>query len=521
MSLFLLNSLQYVHILNNDTAEVRLERGPQRIILKGNETCKKIHDVTVVTEQQYAVVRNPYDATNKRYLMGEREVRLGPCVIALHANEMLESVYPVHVLRRNEALRLVAIRDHDDKVAGQVWQIEGPCKFVPNKYTEVRKKISAILVNENEGLYVQNVDTSEKKLVLGPCSYLLAANEEVYKKQYSELEKKSLGLPSAPSEWATVIHLKRNETVCILDNEKNERIVQGLGSVILGPEEFVKCMSLSAGKPKIPKQVHTAKIYLGPDFTSDKFEVRTKDNAQLRLLLTYKWEFFVSEDDAWKVFSSDFIGYACSSLCSRIREATAGYTFEEFHGNTVSIMRRVLFQDNKIVVSGEERTMHGLWFDEINLLISEVDVKEITPVNEEINRLLNESIKTNMRVVCSRMENEAKRESEIKKIQARSEIAKLTENLIDIQNENMDLDQVTKAKIDGQALLQTAMAQKEAEELKVRAKMALETEHMKSLIALLSTENGAKYLQLSKAENLAQTKKTIFMASDDKVQVAL
>ncbi len=29
---------------------VRLERGSQCIILKGNETCKKIHDVTVVTE---------------------------------------------------------------------------------------------------------------------------------------------------------------------------------------------------------------------------------------------------------------------------------------------------------------------------------------------------------------------------------------------------------------------------------------------------------------------------------------
>ncbi len=56
-----------------------------------------------------------------------RVVRLGPCVIALHANEMLLSVCPVHVLCRNEALRLVAIRDHDDKVAGQVWQIEGPC----------------------------------------------------------------------------------------------------------------------------------------------------------------------------------------------------------------------------------------------------------------------------------------------------------------------------------------------------------------------------------------------------------
>ena len=69
MSLFLLNALQYVHILNNDTAEVRLERGPQRIILKGNEVCKKVHDVIVVTETQYVVIKNPYDTVNKKYLI--------------------------------------------------------------------------------------------------------------------------------------------------------------------------------------------------------------------------------------------------------------------------------------------------------------------------------------------------------------------------------------------------------------------------------------------------------------------
>jgi major vault protein len=509
--------------LNADTGEINIVIGPTRVNLRGNETImnNKVFDALVVGEEQYIIIKNPYDKNVGKSLMGEREVIPGPVVLHLHPNEQFEEINSVHVLRRGQALRLQSLKDHEDKHAGQIWQIEGPCRYIPNKYTLVQKTVDAILINENEGIYVQNQESSEKKLVKGPCSYLLAANEEVFSKQYSDLERRALNLWGSPSEKATVIHLKKNECICILDNEKNERIVQGLRSVILGPEEFVKCLWLSAGKPKLPKQITAAKIYLGPDFMSDKFEVRTRDNAQLRLHLTYKWEFLVGEEDAWKIFSSDFIGYACSSLCSRIREASANYTFEEFHGSTVALIRSVLFSDNTIEVSGKKVQVHGLLFDEINLLISEVDVKEISPVNEEINGLLNESIKTNMRVVCQKMEMDAKREEQVKKIQAQSEIAKLRENLIDIQNENMDLDKVTKAKIDGQALLELAKAQKESEEVTRTKQMTVETAYMNEVIRLLSTENGAKLLELKRAQNFAKIKKTLYVSTDSKASIPL
>ena len=512
-----------VHILNNDSGEVSTVKGPLRLNLKGNETLlnREIHDAIVVEEDQYAILKNPYDAELKKCFMGERDVVVGPTVLFLHPNEQVEAVKNVHILSRNQAIRLLCLKDHEDKFAGQTWQIEGPCRYIPNKYTQVSKVINAILINENEGLYVQNIETSEKKLIKGPTTYLLAATEEVYKKTYSEMEKAALKLPNEPSASATVIHLKKNEVVCILDSDKNERVIRGMCSVMLGPEEFVKVLWLSAGKPKIPKQITAAKIYVGPDFTSDKFEVRTRDNAQLRLHLTYKREFFVEQEDSWKVFSSDFIGYACSSLCSKIREASANYTFEEFNTSTVGLLRKVLFKDTEIHYGNKVAKAHGLLFDEINLLISEIDVKEISPVNEEINRLLNESIKTNMKVVCMKMEQDAKREEQIKKIQAQSEIAKLRESLIDIQNENMDLDKVTKAKIEGQALLEMAKAQKEAQESRKKSMISIDSEHMKETIKLLATENGAKLLELRRAENFAKIKKTFYVASDSKVTIPL
>lgn len=101
--------------------------------------------------------------------------------------------------------------------------------------------------------------------------------------------------------------------------------------------------------------------------------------------LSYKWQFMVNQNDAHLVFSMpDFIGYACLTLCSKIREEAAGYKFEEFHIGTVSILRKALF--TKHIFNGVE--IEGMYFDGIKLLISEIDVKSMVPVNSEINALL-------------------------------------------------------------------------------------------------------------------------------------
>jgi major vault protein len=417
----------------------------------------------------------------------------------------------------------MALADHDGKQAGTVWQVVGECKFIPNKYTEVLKPINAIQISDGEGIYVKNVETSAKKLVKGPCAYLLEANEELFHKQYSEMERAALGLGAQATYEATVVRLQKGEVMCILDAEKNEHILVGPVNYILDPEEHVKVLYLSAGKPKKPKQIKVAKVRIGPDFMSDKFEVRTKDNAQLSLLLTYKWEFIVDKSEAYKVFAlPDFIGYSCTTLCSRIREEAAKFTFEEFHSKTVGLIRSVLFQDHIVSnTKGEKSKVHGLYFDEIKLLISEVDVKEVTPVNDEINNLLNQSIKSNMIIVCNKMEQDANLKSQKEKIKTSAEIQKLRQNLIDIQNENMSLEKIENAKIEGQVQILKAKAQKEAEELKKHAKAKIELDRMKSIINLLNTEAGEKYLELLRAQNFAAIKQNWYVSSDNKVALPL
>lgn len=503
--------------MNQDSGEIRTIVGPQRVVLNSNEEMVGgITSATIIYEDEYCIVKNPYDEEKKKIKHGDREIRVGPTIIYLHYSESIESIDKVHVLKKNQALRCKTIIQHDNKAAGEVFQVIGEARFIPDKYTQVLKKIDAILIQENEGIYVNNVETSQLKLVSGPCSYLLKSNEELFYKQYSEIERTALTIQNQDLYKAKVIYANKGEVFCVLDEKKIEKIISGPITYVLGAEEHVKCLWLSAGKPKKPKCIKVAKVRVGPEFTSDKFEIRTRDNANLNILITYKWEFIVDENEKNVIFSiPDFIGYSCTTLCSKIREETAKFTFEEFNKGTVGQIRKVLFKDYEL----KNKKFSGVYFEEIKLLISEIDVKEIVPVNPEISKLLNQSIKSNMVIVCSKMENEANLNSKKDKVKGEAELNKLKEKLITIQNENLQLEKIGKSKIDGQVTILKSQSIKECEELKVGGIQNLEIEKMKQIIELLNTKEGDKYLNLLKAKNFSEIEQKWIINSDSKISL--
>jgi len=343
------------------------------------------------------------------------------------------------------------------------------------------------------------------------------------KKNYLDEENTALNLPYGYYEAeAVVIHVNQGEVVCVINNEENtEEIIFGPKSKILGPNETVKVLSLSAGKPKQTNQIKAAIIRIGPDYMSDNFQVRTKDNAQLDVHVSYKWQFLVDKDDIHKVFViNDFIGYACQSLCSSIREEAAKYTFEEFHNSTVQLVRKSLFKENvvKYENSIEEKIM-GVYFPENKFLVSEIDVKTIEPVNQEISSLLNQSIKSNMVIVCKRMEQSASLQAQKEKVKAQSDLQLLKEKLISVLNTNLELETVEKAKIEGSSLIEKAKAEKESNEIKAKGNLSNEIETMKQIMELLDSEEGKKYLELMKIENFSKIPQEWYITSDSKFEL--
>jgi major vault protein len=185
---------------------------------------------------------------------------------------------------------------------------------------------------------------------------------------------------------------------------------------------------------------------------NDRFEVRTKDNAVLELDVFYKWRLLINDDTIIRIFQShDFIGYACQSMQSRIREVIARLDFEVFHSSSVKLLREELFRTKDVPGFG---SLYGRYYPETAMLVSDVDVKSMRPTDPEIASLLNESIRANMKIVCQKLEDAAQIQAEKERIENQCEIEALRSDVIAGANVNLRKETLEKAKIDGEALLE-------------------------------------------------------------------
>jgi hypothetical protein len=57
----------------------------------------------------------------------------------------------------------------------------------------------------------------------------------------------------------------------------------GPQGLLLGPQDEVKVLRLSAGKPKGSSFANVAKIITGPDFLSDRIICATQDNMEMEM----------------------------------------------------------------------------------------------------------------------------------------------------------------------------------------------------------------------------------------------
>ena len=103
--------------------------------------------------------------------------------------------------------------------------------------------------------------------------------------------------------------------------------MRGPCSVLLGPEEELKIVKLSAGKPKESEPgMEIGVLNVGPDFMSDEIYVTTKDNIALKMGVTYKWELrLTTETVARPARRALLVRSWWSEVTGRDRQSTAGF----------------------------------------------------------------------------------------------------------------------------------------------------------------------------------------------------
>ncbi len=512
-------------------------------------------EITTLGDREWCVVVDPLGPDGKSQL-GKREVRKGLCSFFLHPGEWLEGgIQNVYVLSDQESLLLKARETFTETLDGQeirhrpgdLWMIEGPSDYIPPVQVEVVERRRAIPLDKNEGIYVRDIKTGELRLVRGPQAYLLNPYEELWEKDLppvveelliqkhdpvadrGELLKTSASAKGATSEpardktRAVVFHVPQNAAVQIHDYKaRTARVVFGPDIVMLGPDEAFTVISLSGGKPKKPNVIKSLALLLGPDFMTDIFTVETADHARLQLQLSYNWYFDVPHDDeeaARRLFQvPDFVGDACKAVASRVRGMVAGTKFDEFHRNSAKIIRTAVFG-----VDDEGRVREEFRFKTNNLVITNIDIQSVEPVDEETLKSLQKSVQIAIQITtdaqeaaarhdAERIEQEAKARLERQGIVDRREAEVERKKLLELQAENAAIEVTGEAtaearakaeaeRIRGDAAVNLARQESEARQVREEAELAQLKARQE---AERVHQQALNDLEIAKAERMAE-----------------
>ena len=399
--------------------------------------------ITTLNSRQYAVVVNP--VKNGVPQLGKRDLRTGEISFFLRPGEKLESgIQNVHVLDEDQALLLrarEAFKDGDkERAPGDRWMIYGPTDYVPPVSVDIVERRRAIPLDQNEGIYVRNIETGQVRTVAGQ-TYMLDPSEQLWSKELppvvedllnkdATLQKeahrnKSSSSSNASRDKTRVVTYRtpHNSAVQIFDfKAKKARVVFGPDLVMLGADEQFTVNSLSGDVPKRPHVIKSLSLLLGPDFMTDVVVVETSDHARLSLKLSYNWNFEIDNEDlevaASKIFSvPDFVGDACKALASRVRGAVASQTFDDFHKYSARIIREAVFG-----VDAEGEVLNKLLFSNNNLAITNIDIQSVEPVDSRTRDALQKSVQLAIEITTKSQEAAARHEAERREQQARGRL---------------------------------------------------------------------------------------------------
>lgn len=541
----LLTLFQYCHVQDRNTGQIELHEGPKRLKLDGHEDVINTWEKVKLLDGQFAVVLNPWRSRKDQQdhevgeiHHGEREIRLGPSIFSLHPGEQLEGtgngVQKQPVLTDSDALLLKfekeapnPLKPEENLPAGTRLLLKGPCQYVPHRdiiVLETRQKYS---VPQSEGLYVQNNETGEVRLVKGPAEFFLEHHESLWAKLPTNEELIALGyrdqeskendgrrvLSAAPrprkiNADAVIIDLEDNEVVC-LTSDHGSRVEFGPKMIFLEPDERPNILYLSGGVPLKPNVLRIAKLSLGPDFIRDQLHVRTRDNTRLRLDVTFRWRFVISDPPQRLFALKDFVGFSAQVLSSEIREEAAKHDFEEFHARAAELVKLAVFSGNASRV-----------FPENGLEILGVDVENVLPIDDQIAKTLDEAGRIKIAVIAKRTREAAEIESERQLIEGRIQTEIKRRDLIALEARNQQDKAIGAAKAEADALQVRDEAKLKSFKETAAAERADEKAHLEAQAAYFGGPAGQTLIEIEQAKAFRETDKLI-LPTDAKVQFGI
>lgn len=388
----------------------RVVNGPGQVVIAPLYRVKK-RKAHTLTPTEYLRVRN--------ILTGEIRNEVGPKLFFPSATDEILEKCQVITLKNNQYLRLI------DKRTGVIRVEVGEQAIALSPYEEILGSIrEGINIDEHNAVLVRDTDTGQISLITEPQVFFPAATQEVI-------------------EVRGRILLEDHETVVIKDKDGRYIFRHGRNderSFFLEPYSEVVKFYWSSGLTKDKRGLILTHIDSRPKYMWYDFDVRTQDNVELTIGITFFWQ--IVDVERMIRTTDDTTGDVCAHARSKIIQAVSRTTLEQFLAQFNEIIAGAIFQEG------------DPFYAERGVRLLSVEVRYIQCKDPNTQRILQEIIQETTNRLNRLQKQESENEVRIRQVEGEIASEQERARLLEIQRNNARIEAVT----DGEAEAQRVFA---------------------------------------------------------------
>ncbi|PCJ17580.1 MAG: hypothetical protein COB02_13220 [Candidatus Cloacimonadota bacterium] len=253
-------------------------------------------------------------------------------------------------------------------LSGEVSMKTGPSFYFLDAHETVDVSGKALPLAVDDYIYVRNSSTGKMKVVCGECSYMLQPHENFLGKTCKATQIDDLTavivrnisngslklitesqtfMPADDEEITDVvekIRLEEHEQMVLIDKDGKYHFYSGKGensSFFIPPHWKPLTCQWSSGLLKEARNLKISRFDIRPKFMWYEFEVRTKDNVELILKVTFFWQ--IENISTLVKNTDDAPGDVCAHARSLIIQRVSTVEFSEFLSRFNELVHEAIF----------------------------------------------------------------------------------------------------------------------------------------------------------------------------------
>jgi major vault protein len=240
-------------------------------------------------------------------------------------------------------------------------------------------------------------------------------------------------------QGAVMVSIWTGYAVQVASKSGEREVVEGPRTILLDYDQDLEVLKFSTGTPKSAARMQESVfLRVQSNRVSDRIEVETRDMVKVSIECAYRINFEAAPEKWFGV--EDYVGFATDHLRSMLRGAVKQMTVEEFYARPIEVIRDTILgvaSDRDDAPTGRP----GRMFDENGMRVYDVEVLNVTILDNEIASLLKKSQHESVKLMLQGIREERQLEADKRSETVKQETTKARQGTWDLEH-NVNVSQL-------------------------------------------------------------------------------